>query len=249
MDNTKKFSGKAAVYQQARPSYAQELLAFIAQTWHIGTGSLVADVGSGTGIFSRQLLELGAKVFAVEPNADMRAKAEELLAGNPNFVSVNGSAEETTLPDHCFHLVSAAAAFHWFDPQRFKQEAKRLLTQGAPVILLWNEATPSAEINQERERIFRKYCPAFKGFSGGNDREDEIKLAFFDGMMQERRFLNPLIYDRQMFINRALSASYSLVASDNQYSAYLREIGEVFDKYAQHSRLEIPQESVLYYKG
>jgi len=97
MDNTQKFSGKADVYQQARPNYAQALLDFIAQTWGIGEGSLVADVGSGTGIFTRQLLGLGAKVFAVEPNADMRAKAEELLGENPNFVSVVGTAEQTTL--------------------------------------------------------------------------------------------------------------------------------------------------------
>jgi 16S rRNA A1518/A1519 N6-dimethyltransferase RsmA/KsgA/DIM1 with predicted DNA glycosylase/AP lyase activity len=76
MDNTKKFSGKAEVYQKARPSYAQELLDFFAQSWQIGAGSLVADIGSGTGILTRQLPGLGAKVFAVEPNADMRAKAE-----------------------------------------------------------------------------------------------------------------------------------------------------------------------------
>ena len=90
MDNTQKFSGKADVYQQARPNYAQAMLDFIASKWQIGEGSLVADVGSGTGIFTRQLLGLGAKVYAVEPNADMRAMAERLLGGNPNFVSVIG---------------------------------------------------------------------------------------------------------------------------------------------------------------
>jgi len=249
MDNTQKFSGKAEVYQQARPSYAQELLDFIAQTWQIGEGLLVADVGSGTGILTRQLLGLGAKVYAVEPNADMRAKAEELLGGDPNFVSVVGTAEQTGLPDHSFHLVIAAAAFHWFDPERFKQECERVLLPGAPVVLAWNKAEISAEINRGREGIFKKYCPNFKGFSGGNDKEDKIKRAFFDGNLQERRFSNPLIYDRQTFVNRALSASYSLIETDADYEAYLAELGELFDQHAVDGKIVLPQDSVAYFKG
>ena len=185
MDNTQKFSGKANVYQKARPSYAQELLDFIAQKWRIGEGSQVADVGSGTGILTRQLLGLGAKVFALEPNADMRAKAEELLGDNPNFVSVIGTAEQTSLPDHSFHLVTAASAFHWFDPELFRQECDRILLEGAPVVLVWNEARLSEEINLGRERIFKQYCPNFKGFSGGRDARNRAKRAFFGDEIQE----------------------------------------------------------------
>lgn len=249
MDNTKKFSGKAEVYQKARPNYARALLEFISRNWRIGEGSLVADIGSGTGIFTRQLLGLGAKVYAVEPNADMRAKAEELLGENPNFVSVVGTAEQTTLPDHSFHLVTAAAAFHWFDADRFKEECKRILLPGALVVLAWNEVEMSAEINQGRERIFKKFCPNFNGFSGGNDKEDAVKRAFFDGTIQERHFPNPLNYDRQTFINRALSGSYSLIETDPGFEAYLAELGDLFDQHAVDGRIVLPQDSVAYFKG
>ena len=249
MDNTQKFSGKADVYQQARPDYAQAMLDFIASKWQIGEGSLVADIGSGTGIFTRQLLGLGAKVYAVEPNADMRALAERMLGGNPNFVSVIGDAEQTSLPDHRINLVTAAAAFHWFDPDRFKQECERILLPGGAVVLAWNEMEMSAEINRGRERIYRKYCPNFRGFSGGNDQENLIKRNFFDGMLKEKRFPNPLCYDRQTFINRALSSSYSLVESDPGYEAYLAEIGDLFDQNALEGKIVLPQESVAYFKG
>ena len=249
MDNTKKFSGKADVYQKARPIYAQGLLEFIAQNWQIGEGSLVADIGSGTGIFTRQLLGLGAKVYAVEPNADMRAKAEDLLGAYPNFVSVVGTAEQTTLPDHSFHLVTAAAAFHWFDSNRFKLECERILLPGAPVVLAWNEVEMSADINLGRERIFKKYCPNFNGFSGGNGKEGKVKQAFFDGALQERRFPNPLSYDRQTFINRALSGSYSLIETDPGYEAYLAELGDLFDQQAIDGKIVLPQDSVAYFKG
>ena len=249
MDNTRKFSGKAGVYQKARPSYAQAMLDFIAEKWQIGEGSEVADIGSGTGILTRQLLGLGAKVFAVEPNEDMRAKAEELLGSNPNFVSVIGTAEHTTLPDHSIHLVTAAAAFHWFDAERFKKECQRILLPGAPVVLAWNEAKNSAEINQGRERIFRKYCPNFKGFSGGKDNDDSAKRAFFDGALQERRFPNPLSYDRQTFINRGLSASYALIETDPEYPAFLAELGELFDQFANDGKIVLLQDSVAYFRG
>lgn len=249
MDNTKKFSGKADVYQKARPNYAQAMLDFIAQTWQIGAGSFVADIGSGTGIFTRQLLGLGARVYGVEPNADMRAKAEELLGGNPHFVSIIGTAEQTTLPDHSFHLVTAAAAFHWFDAQRFKLECERILLPGAPVVLAWNEVEMSAEINRGRERIFKKYCPNFNGFSGGNDEEDKIKKAFFDGAIQEKHFPNPLSYDRQTFINRALSGSYSLLETGPGYESYLEELGELFDQHAVDGQIVLPQDSVIYFRG
>ena len=249
MDNTQKFSGKADVYQQARPNYAQAMLDFIASKWQIGEGSLVADVGSGTGIFTRQLLGLGAKVYAVEPNVDMRTMAERLLGGYPNFVSVIGDAEHTTLPDHRINLVTAAAAFHWFDPNRFKHECKRILLPGGAVVLAWNEMEMSAEINRGRERIYRKYCPNFRGFSGGNDQENLIKRNCFDGMLKEKRFPNPLCYDRQTFINRALSSSYSLIESDPGYEAYLAEIGDLFDQNALEGKIVLPQESVAYFKG
>ena len=249
MDNTQKFSGKADVYQKARPSYAQAMLDFIAQKWQIGNGSMVADIGSGTGILTRQLLGLGARVYAVEPNADMRAKAEELLGDNPNFVSVTGTAEQTGLPDHSFQLVTAASAFHWFDTERFKLECERILLPGAPVVLVWNKAELSAEINLGRERIFKKYCPNFKGFSGGQDEGDKLKRFFFDGALQERRFPNPLSYDRQTFINRALSSSYSLIETDPEFEAYLIELGELFDQFAVEGKIMLPQDSVVYFKG
>ncbi len=249
MDNTQKFSGKADVYQKARPSYAQAMLEFIAQKWQIGEGSLVADIGSGTGILTRQLLGLGAKVFAVEPNADMRAKAEELLGGDPNFVSVIGTAEQTSLPDHSFHLVTAASAFHWFDPERFRQECDRILLIGAPVVLLWNEARISEEINLGRERIYKNYCPNFKGFSGGREGRNHARRAFFGEEIQEQRFPNPLSYDRQTFVNRALSSSYSLIETDPEFEAYLTELGELFDQYAVDGKIVLPQDSVAYFKG
>ena len=114
-DHTSRFDGKGEIYAKARPKYAAGLFEYLKNTLNIGAGSVFADVGSGTGRFAEQLLECGYKVFAVEPNGDMRRQAEEKLSRNESFVSVSGSDRNMNLPDKSVDIVCAAQAFHWVD--------------------------------------------------------------------------------------------------------------------------------------
>src|SRR5262245_40522733 len=94
-DPTRRFGNRADDYAKARPSYPPEIFDFLADEFGMTTGQTAADLGSGTGISSAQLLDRGLRVFAVEPNAPMRAAAEKTLGARPGFVSVNGCAETT----------------------------------------------------------------------------------------------------------------------------------------------------------
>lgn len=85
MNNTTRFDGKGDIYAKDRPGYAAELFDYIRHTLSLKPGSAFADVGSGTGIFSASLLACGYRVYAVEPNADMRRKAEEKLSACESF--------------------------------------------------------------------------------------------------------------------------------------------------------------------
>jgi ubiquinone/menaquinone biosynthesis C-methylase UbiE len=93
----------------------------------VGPGRVVADVGPGTGIFTRLLLETGARVIGIEPNGPMRAAAERRILGEPRFESKNGRAEATGLADASVDLVTAAQAFHWFEPSAARAEFVRIL--------------------------------------------------------------------------------------------------------------------------
>lgn len=115
MAHTSRFDGKGEIYAKARPKYALALFEYLKNTLNIPEGSVFADIGSGTGIFTEQLLGCGYKVFAVEPNADMRKKAEEKLSSDKNFISVNGCDTNINLPDNSVDYVTVAQAFHWFD--------------------------------------------------------------------------------------------------------------------------------------
>jgi 16S rRNA A1518/A1519 N6-dimethyltransferase RsmA/KsgA/DIM1 with predicted DNA glycosylase/AP lyase activity len=97
-DPKNRFSNRATYYAKSRPRYPEAILNFMENELSLTKESVIADIGSGTGILSELFLRHGNSVFGVEPNREMRKAAEELLAAYPNFKSTNGTAEATTLP-------------------------------------------------------------------------------------------------------------------------------------------------------
>jgi len=93
MDPTARFSDRVALYQRYRPSYPPQVIALLRRDCGLTAEAVVADIGSGTGIFTRLLLATGARVFAVEPNAEMRQAGEQLLAGEPRLTSLPGRSD------------------------------------------------------------------------------------------------------------------------------------------------------------
>ena len=244
MDYTNRFDGKGEIYAKARPKYAEKLFDYIKNDLKIPAGSVFADVGSGTGIFARQLIDRGYRVFAVEPNADMRRKAEEELNGNGNFTSVRGSDENMNLPGNSVDCISAAQSFHWFNPEAFKKECRRVLKPGGKIFIVYNSKVDSAECTKALAELNYKYSPDFHGFSNGMS--SEKCLFFFSKNGVVFRTDNTLIYDRQGYVNRALSSSYSLKESDENYSGYLKGLNEIFDTFSKDGFISIPNETVTY---
>lgn len=247
MDNTNRFDGKGEIYSKARPKYADALFEYLKKTLNAPDGSVFADIGSGTGIFTGQLLKYGWRVFAVEPNADMRKKAEEKLSKNKNFTSVNGSDKKMNLPDKSIDFLTAAQAFHWFDASAFKKECRRVLKPEGKVILVYNSRDEKAGCTAALAELRRKFCPEFHGFSNGIS--DEKCVAFFDGKCDIYRVDNTQCYDRQGYIDRVLSSSYSLNKGDEMYKEYIEEINRIFDDFSENNSIRVPTNTVAYIGG
>jgi SAM-dependent methyltransferase len=113
--STERFSNRVADYVRYRPDYPPAVVAFLQAHAGLTATSTVADIGSGTGIFTHHLLELGCKVYAVEPNGPMREAAEPLLNRFDGFVSVDGTADNAGLPAQSVDLIVCAQAFHLFN--------------------------------------------------------------------------------------------------------------------------------------
>lgn len=247
MDNTDKFNQKANAYSFGRPAYANTFIDMLYSKQCFNSQSIIADIGSGTGILSKQLLDKGSIIYAVEPNIEMRIKAENKLKSFKNFYSVNGTAEHTTLENNYFDFITVAQAFHWFNGNLFKKECNRILKSNGKVFLIWNTRNTAADVNIQQSMIFKKYCPNFVGFSGGIKENDDKICIFFDNEFEYAEFDNPLLYDREKFIQRSLSSSYSLNEKDKKYNEYLLALNDLFDIYSINGVLTIPNKTVAYF--
>ena len=246
MDTSKIFDGYAKDYTAGRPDYAPELIECMYKEYGISKTSLIADIGSGTGKFARHLLERGSEVYCVEPNDDMRQTAEKELSGFPNFRSVKGDAENSSLESSCVDFITTAQAFHWFDVSMFRKECKRILRPGGRVFLIWNMRGEKDPLNMEMYEIYKKYCPEFRGFNGGIRKDDERIREFFGGRNEYISFDHPLFLDRETFIARSLSGSYSLKEGDCDFDGYMASIVDVFYKNSRNGMVTIANQSVAY---
>lgn len=241
MDSTVKFTGKAGGYARYRPSYATEFIDYLATSNTLTKDSVIADIGSGTGILTKQLLDKGLRVLAVEPNADMRSVAERQLSEYTGFVSVPGTAEETTLAATSVDLAVAAQAFHWFDHDRFKDECRRILKPGSKVALVWNSRDENSPVVREMDDINVRYCPTYVGVSGGIENDKRVFERFFaEGIYEFKTFRNDAEYDLEGFVGRNLSGSYAPREGDINYQPYVMSLERLFFQYCDGVSIAVP---------
>ena len=243
MSNEDRFAGKADIYKKFRPTYPKEFIDYLYSQVGFSRESVIADIGSGTGIFSRLLIEQGSFVYCVEPNEDMRRVAEQDLSEYKNFVSVNAPAENTGLQDNSVDFITAAQAAHWFDREAFKAECRRVLKPGGKVAIIWNMRDFESEIVRKDYAIREKYCVDRKGLGDGSGLSKNTPDYFFaDKICEMKIFRNDLQFDRENFIGRNLSASYAPREDTDpeKYHGLVRELGELFDEYNIDGILNFP---------
>lgn len=146
------FGAGAAAYEIARPGYPDEAIALLASEVGVGPGVEVCDLAAGTGKLTRRLLDLGARVTAVEPVEAMRAQAE---VAAPKATHVDGTAEAIPLADASVDVVTVAQAFHWFDALAALAEIARVLRPDGRLAILWNERDESTAWVAEMSRVIR----------------------------------------------------------------------------------------------
>lgn len=251
VDPTARFTGRAADYVKARPSYPQGVLAILRETCGLAAGRAVADLGSGTGIFTALLLESGATVHAVEPNADMRAAAEAVLGAQPGFRSVAGRAEATTLPEGSIDLVTAAQAFHWFDLEAARTEMRRILRPASAkdpcrVALVWNDRSLDATpFLRDYEALLLARCPKYRELQGKADSVDKFDALLGKARWTRHTVPNEQRLEREGLIGRLLSSSYAPHEGDPGHGETFAELRDIFDRHAQAGEVAMLYSTVV----
>ena len=248
-DSTQRFSSRVEEYVRYRPGYPPLIIEVLRAECGLTRESVIADVGSGTGFLSGLFLENGNRVFGIEPNPEMRAAGERLLANFPRFTSVGATAEQTGLPNQSMDFVTAGQAAHWFDRERASGEFRRILKPGGWAVLVWNDrdfdSTPFA---RDYEQLLRKFGIDYEQVHrAGFDTINEIANFFAPARMRTKAFPNHQGFDYAGLEGRLLSASYMPQQGHPSYEPMLNEIHRLFETHQEGGRLRMEYTTRMYY--
>lgn len=237
-DVTQLFSNRVADYVRWRPDYPSALVPWLQQQGTALPGAVVADIGAGTGISARLLLDAGCAVTGVEPNGPMRAAMVELLGPNPRFRALAGRAEATGLPPASMDLITVAQAFHWFDPEAVRAEWRRALRPGGLVAIFWNTrrrgGTPFLE---GYEQLLHRRGTDYAAIVERHGDADTMRAWFGAGLVGEARFDHAQSFDLTGLRGRLLSSSYAPAAGHPQHEPMLQALGQLFAATAEAGRV------------
>lgn len=239
-DSTRRFSDRVEHYVRSRPGYPEGVLRFLTETTGIGDGATIADIGSGTGLSSELFLKRGDTVFGVEPNADMRAAAERLLAAYPRFRSIDGTAEATTLPKASVDLVIAGQAFHWFDRDATRREFARIARRPGWTALLWNTRRKTdSSFERGYEALIAEFGTDYASVRHENIDAEELRGFFAAGTYRSQKFDNVQRLDLVGFQGRLLSSSYLPGDGHPRSAAMLAAAERLFQEHQQAGVVEL----------
>jgi SAM-dependent methyltransferase len=249
LNPTERFSDRVADYVRYRPSYPSALFDDLEARLGGLKGLSVADVGAGTGIFTRLLLNRGAQVSAVEPNAKMRASLMQALGGRTAFRCSRGTAENTGLAERSFQLVTCAQAFHWFDALKARSEFNRILAAAGRVALIWNDTDQSTAFGQAYEKFKCKFGgEAYQQVAHQTERVDIALQVFFRRSgCATKIFPNFQELDEQGLIGRFFSSSYSPAADDSLKIEATAELRDLFATHQQRSLVRFDYRTELFF--
>ncbi len=248
IDPTRRFSSRVENYIQYRPRYPHAVLTTLKNECDLTETSVIADIGSGTGILAELFLQNGNPVLAGEPNPEMRQAGERLLKHYPHMHSIQGAAEATTLTEASVDFVTAGQAFHWFDRQKARAEFVRILKPKGWVVLVWNERqTITTPFLVAYEQLLQTYGTDYDEVDHTHVNRIVVGHFFEPLDCKEKTFANRQFFDFEGVKGRLLSSSYTPEAGHPNYEPMVAELSQIFQAYQVNGQVGFEYRTILYY--
>ena len=239
------FEPFAAVYDAIRPDYPPEVLTALLQEFGCGSATKVLEIGAGTGLATRHILETGAVCHAIEPGENLLAIARQKLQKFPSLTLQQESFEDLE-PAGDFDLVVAATAFHWLNPRdRFAKVDAHLKKQGG-LLLVWNTfCTSQGRAAQAVVKFHNAFFPD-RETSNPNEkalnkllgREQEIRDSHLFFAESTRRALTLYEYTAPQYCALLQTFPEISTLAEDQRAGFLSEVAAIIDH--NGGRIDIP---------
>lgn len=248
MDNKERFTDRVDNYVKFRPTYPADAIDFLYEKAGFAEDRVIADVGAGTGIFSKLLLERGSRVIALEPNEAMREAALRSLSGVGRYEARPGSAEATGLPSQSVDFIVCAQSYHWFDREQARVEFQRILKPGGKVVLIWNSRKTSGTPFLERfERLLLTYGTDYEKVGHKSITLETLRPYFANGGPSLDTFSMVQRLDEESLRGRLLSSSYCPLPGHPNYEPMMRLLADIFRECEQGGVVDLEYATELYW--
>jgi len=229
------FGADPSNYHAARPAYPEWVFDVLCDRCGLGRGTATFEVGSGTGIATRRLLDLGADpLTAVEPDERLANFLKKTIPDKALTV-VTSTFEDAVLDEGNFDLGVSATAFHWLNEDQGLAKAARLLRPGGWWAMVWNIFGDTGRIDPFHEATKGLLAGPSGPSEGVGGRphfalDVEARMAalqrtkVFD-MIQHRQEAWTLTLDAEQTV--ALYATYSNINIRPDKDAVLAELGRI----------------------
>jgi len=244
MDTKTVYSTKAEKYAKFRWDYAARAIEVMIEMTQMSSNSTIADIGAGTGILTQHLVAKVQKIYAIEPNSELRQILTRELGALPSISVIDGFAEATNLPNNSVDVITVAQAIHWFDPEPTRQEMMRILKDKGWLVLLRNYGT-----NQEQNEAIRSLMTEEYGadYTVVNERPKEKPTRFYFGNDDFQRFVFPFQFHQNWdeFIGSLTTASFMPDENHPLFDKLEMKAGEIFSQFSSNEYLKVEGETEL----
>lgn len=243
-----RFSDRVHNYVSYRPGYPTAIVDLLRSRCGLDSRAIVADIGSGTGLLSRLFLDHGNRLYGVEPNREMREACERLLASFPAFISVDGTAESTTLASSSIDFMTAGQAFHWFDAERTRAEFARILRPSGWVVLVWNDRrTSSTPFLVAYEELLQSHGTDYRAVDHKRIDRAVIETFYRPGQVWVDVFENRQVFDYEGLKGRLLSSSYAPGPGDPGHLPMMDALKKLFDAHQRDGHVSFDYDTRVYF--
>lgn len=247
-DAKQRFSNRVADYVRYRPGYPSAVRDLLRAECALKSGHVIADIGSGPGFLSELFLKNGNRVFGTEPNEAMRLAGEEYLASYDGFVSINGSAEASTLDDASVDFVTSGQAFHWFDQDAARAEFHRILKPTGWVVVVWNERlTDASPFVREYENLLRKFGTDYASVKESYPNEQHMRDFFGAGAYSSHTLPNFQEFDFDGVAGRLRSSSFVPTPDHPNFAPMISELQRIFGAHNRDDRVRLEYTTHIYF--